>query len=277
MRLLPGRLEAHAAEIAFDDVELTSLTEHEMCAVRGSRLAAVFQDPLSSLNPTKSIGDQVAEPLLVHRRCGRREARERAVELLARVGVPSPRERARAFPHQLSGGLRQRVCIAMALAAEPKLLIADEPTTALDVSVQAQILELLDDLRAGLGMALLLITHDLGVIAGRADRVLVMYAGRIVETAPTFDLFAAPQHPYTRALLDAVPRADDDSRSGALPIIPGSAPDLRRPTPGCRFAPRCSRRSDRCTAEEPALTRAGAAGAAACWHPLTGGALSGRA
>jgi oligopeptide/dipeptide ABC transporter ATP-binding protein len=229
----------------------------------------IFQDSQSSLNPTKTIGEQVAEPVRLHRGASRGEANSRALEVLELVGLPRPRERMGNYPHQLSGGLRQRVMIAIALACEPKVLLADEPTTALDVTIQAQILALLDDLEARLGMATLLVTHDMGVVAGRADRVSVMYAGRIVETGPTKDIFGAMRHPYTQALLGSIPKLSHDNRE-ALVSIRGLPPDLTNPPAGCRFAPRCPRATDQCRAEEPPLSGPNPAHQFACWHPVDG-------
>ena len=229
----------------------------------------IFQDSHSSLNPTKSIGEQVAEPVRLHRGAGKRDALDRALEVLHLVGMPRPKERLRDYPHQLSGGLRQRVMIAIALACEPKVLLADEPTTALDVTIQAQILELLDDLKDRLGMATLLVTHDMGVVSGRADRINVMYAGRIVETARTDRLFSAMRHPYTQALLGSIPKLEQD-RAKALLSVPGLPPDLTAPPPGCRFAPRCPYADDKCRAEEPALTGEDPEHRYSCWHPVDG-------
>ncbi|HEY6313642.1 MAG TPA: oligopeptide/dipeptide ABC transporter ATP-binding protein [Streptosporangiaceae bacterium] len=219
--------------------------------VRGNLVGMVFQDPLTSLNPTMTIGDQIAESVRLHRGATRTAALARAVEVLGLVGMPRPAERVGHHPHQLSGGMRQRVMIAMALACEPKLLIADEPTTALDVTIAKQILELIDDLRRRLGMAVILVTHDLGVIAGRADRVAVMYAGRVVETTTTAALFANPRHPYTEALFEALP---EKAALHRLYTIPGQPPDLTAPPPGCTFAPRCRYARDKCRAAEPELT-----------------------
>ncbi|MCU1680426.1 MAG: transporter ATP-binding protein [Amycolatopsis sp.] len=264
MRLLPphGRITAGSVRLA--GRELTGLPEREMRQTRGRDVAMVFQDPMTSLNPTMTIGKQVAEAVRLHRKASAAQARERAVEVLGLVGMPQPTQKLGDYPHQLSGGMRQRAMIALALACEPKLLIADEPTTALDVTIQAQILELLEELRDRLSMGVLLVTHDLGVIAGRADRVLVMYAGRIVESGPTRELFARPRHPYTVALLGAIPRLDQE-RGEELRSIPGMPPDLARPPAGCRFAPRCAFATDQCRTEDPALT--GEAHAYACFHP----------
>ena len=216
--------------------------------MRGDDIGMIFQDPLSSLNPTHTVGKQIAEAVLLHRDVSKQEAYERAVEVLDLVGMPRARERVDEYPHQFSGGMRQRVMIAMALACEPKLLIADEPTTALDVTIQKQILELIDDLRRRLGMAVIMVTHDLGVIAGRADRVAVMYAGKVVETTETSALYANPRHPYTEALFHALPEKSAETRE-RLYSIPGAPPDLVNPPTGCRFAPRCRYATDKCRAE----------------------------
>ncbi len=228
MRLLPpgGRIVGGSIKLAGQ--EITALAEPEMARLRGNDVAMIFQDPMTSLDPTMTIGDQIAEPVRAHRAVSKKEALERAAEVLNLVGMPKPLERLKAFPHQLSGGLRQRAMIAMALACEPKLIIADEPTTALDVTIQAQILALLDDLKERLGMGMLLITHDMGVIAGRASRVMVMYAGRIVETADAETLFGDMRHPYTEALLDSIPDVKT-GRKEVLYSIPGLPPDLSNP------------------------------------------------
>ena len=268
MGLLPPGGAVAGGSIKLDGREIARLPDAEMRKIRGNEVAMIFQDPLTSLDPTKPLGYQVSEPVRLHRGASKREALERAAEVLALVGLPRPKERLGDYPHQLSGGLRQRVMIAMALACEPKLLIADEPTTALDVTIQAQILKLLDDLKSRLGMAMLLITHDMGVIAGHADRVNVMYAGRLVETADTARVFARMRHPYTQALLASIPRLEHDA-ADRLANIPGLPPDLSDPPPGCRFAPRCSRAGKRCHTEEPPL--AGEAGHRfSCWHPVDG-------
>ena len=269
MRLLPSGGDITGGSIVLDDTDITALDEDKMQHVRGNLVGMVFQDPMTSLNPTMRIGDQIAESVRIHRGASKHEAMARAVEVLGLVGMPRPEERVGNFPHQLSGGMRQRVMIAMALACEPKLLIADEPTTALDVTIQKQILELIDDLRARLGMAVILVTHDLGVIAGRADRVAVMYAGRIVETTSTATLFASPRHPYTEALFEALPE-----KSAAGPVvkrlynIPGQPPDLTSPPPGCKFAPRCRYAQEKCQEIEPSITTSGDSHEYRCYFPV---------
>ncbi len=293
MKLLPdvGHLTAGSVRLAGRD--LAPLSEPDMRRLRGNEMAMIFQDPMTSLNPTWTIGRQLAEPVRLHRGATRSQALDRALEVLHLVGMPHPEERLDYYPHQLSGGLRQRVMIAMALACEPKLLIADEPTTALDVTIQAQILNLIDDLRERLRMAVVLITHDMGVIATRTDRVMVMYAGKIVEGAKTEELFGSVRHPYTEALLRSIPRVEQQ-REARLDSIPGLPPDLSRPPAGCRFHPRCRYGTAECTAEEPLLAPgpgpspgAGAAETSrpsavaasevgiihiyACYHPVSGG------
>jgi oligopeptide/dipeptide ABC transporter ATP-binding protein len=269
MGLLPPGGSIVNGSIKLNDRDLVGLKEEELRRVRGNEIAMIFQDPLTSLDPTKTIGYQVAEPVRLHRGASKREALDRAVEVLSLVGLPRPKERLSDYPHQLSGGLRQRVMIAMALACDPKLLIADEPTTALDVTIQAQILALLRDLKDRLGMAMLLITHDMGVIAGHADRVNVMYAGRVVETADAAVLFEEMHHPYTQALLASIPQLHQDQRK-ALHAIPGLPPDLSHPPQGCRFAARCSRATDKCRAEEPSLSGKTFEHRFSCWHPVDG-------
>ncbi|MGF3027669.1 ABC transporter ATP-binding protein [Methylobacterium aquaticum] len=263
----PGRIVG--GSIRFEGRELVGLPAREMRALRGDRIGMIFQEPMTSLNPALTVGDQIGEVLVRHRGFTRRQALTRAEELLDLVRVPDPRRRVTEYPHRLSGGMRQRVMIAMAIACEPKLLIADEPTTALDVTVQAQVLDLLASIRARFGMAILLITHDLGVVAETADRVAVMYAGRKVEEAATARLFADPQHPYTRGLLGAIPEvADDDPAMGRdrprLSEIPGMVPALDAMPPGCRFAPRCPEAMPVCRTAPPALRPAGG-GVAACY------------
>jgi peptide/nickel transport system ATP-binding protein len=269
MGLLPPGGAIVGGSIKLAGRELVGLKDEELRQIRGNEVSMIFQDPLTSLDPTKTIGYQVAEPVRLHRGASKTDALDRAVDVLALVGLPRPKERLGDYPHQLSGGLRQRVMIAMALACEPKLLIADEPTTALDVTIQAQILALLKDLKQRLGMAMLLITHDMGVIAGHADRVNVMYAGRVVETAEADQLFTEMHHPYTQALLASIPQLDQDARK-ALHAIPGLPPDLAHPPQGCRFAPRCSRASDKCRVEEPPLSGKTFDHKYACWHPVAG-------
>jgi oligopeptide transport system ATP-binding protein len=253
MRLIPsppGRIEQ--GEVLLEGRDLLKLSEAEMRAVRGDRIAMIFQEPMSSLNPALTVGFQIAEPMNVHRGTGWRDALDKAVELITRVRMPDAESRRDAYPHQFSGGMRQRAMIAMALACQPQLIIADEPTTALDVTVQAQILDLLKELAAGTRSALILITHDLGVVARYADRVAVMYAGRIVESAPARVLYAQPKHPYTLGLIQSAPRLDGDSSKRLIPIE-GQPPDLRSLPPGCSFAPRCRFVTDRCRVERPEL------------------------
>jgi peptide/nickel transport system ATP-binding protein/oligopeptide transport system ATP-binding protein len=245
----PARIVA--GEVRFAGDVLTQLTESRLQKIRGSGIAMVFQEPMTSLNPVFSIGEQLMETLRAHERLSPRAQRDRAVEMLDKVGIPSPALRLADYPHQLSGGQRQRVMIAIALACRPRLLIADEPTTALDVTIQAQILDLLMDLRDELGMAIMIITHNMGVIAQTADRVMVMYAGRVVEEAPVSRIFDRPSHPYTRGLLDCVPSLEQDKQR--LVAIPGTLPDPARRPPGCRYAPRCPLRIEACGAAIPAL------------------------
>ncbi len=268
MGMLPAGGRVTGGSITLGGTELVGLPARPYRSLRGNEVAMVFQDSLTSLNPTRRIGDQVAEPVRLHRGLSRRAARERAAEVLAMVGLPRPRERMDDHPHQLSGGQRQRVMIAMALACEPKVVIADEPTTALDVTIQAEILDLLDDLRSRLGMAMVLITHDMGVIARHADRVGVMYAGRLAETGPTRALFEHTRHRYTQALLASIPSLAHD-RGEELYSIGGTPPDLSVPTAGCGFAPRCAAASDQCRTDQPPLT-SDDAHAFACWNPASG-------
>ena len=269
MGLLPPGGSIVGGSIKLDGRELVGLKQEELRQVRGNDIAMIFQDPLTSLDPTKTIGYQVAEPVRLHQGVSKAQALHRAVEVMSLVGLPRPKERLDDYPHQLSGGLRQRVMIAMALANEPKLLIADEPTTALDVTIQAQILALLRDLKDRLGMAMLLITHDMGVIAGHADRVNVMYAGRVVETAEVRELFNEMHHPYTQALLASIPQLDQDANK-ALHAIPGLPPDLSHLPQGCRFAARCSRATDKCRTDEPSLSGKTYEHRFSCWHPVDG-------
>ncbi|HXY19648.1 MAG TPA: ABC transporter ATP-binding protein [Gemmatimonadales bacterium] len=258
----PGHI-AHGSSVRLEGRDLLALGPKEIRAVRGNHVALVFQDPLSALNPVLRIGAQIAEAIRAHESVTRSTARWRAVEMLAAVGIPDAERRAAAYPHQLSGGMRQRVVLAMALACRPKLLLADEPTTALDVTIQAEILELLDALQRKLGMAVLLVTHNLGIVAERTRRVYVMYAGQIVEEASTERLFAQPAHPYTEGLLAAIPRLEE--RRARLQAIPGQVPPATAWPAGCRFHPRCPHAWEKCAAEEPPLLDAGARHKARCW------------
>ena len=246
----PGHIES--GQILFDGKDLLKMSDAEIRAVRGDRIAMIFQEPMSSLNPSLTVGMQVAEPINLHRKLPWRQALEKARELLGMVRMSDTASRVTAYPHQFSGGMRQRAMIAMALACEPQLIIADEPTTALDVTVQAQILDLLKDLADRTGSALVLITHDLGVVARYADRVLVMYAGRVVESAPAAELYARPRHPYTQGLMASVPRLDGDTSARLVPIE-GQPPDLARIPAGCAFAPRCRQASEACRSAVPPL------------------------
>lgn len=247
----PGRIVA--GEVIFQGRDLLCLSEKEMRAVRGNKISMVFQEPMTSLNPVFTVGDQIAEALMLHQRLKKKEAREKAVEILGLVGIPGPEERVRHYPHQMSGGMRQRVMIAMAIACSPTLLIADEPTTALDVTIQAQILDLLCQLREDLGMALMLISHDLGIIAQMADRVAVMYAGFLYEVARTQDIFQHPLNPYTRGLLRSLPF--HQKRKEKFAVIPGQVPDPRNLPTGCPFHPRCEFVIARCREEAPVLEK----------------------
>jgi peptide/nickel transport system ATP-binding protein len=267
MGLLPNGGVLAGGSIRLDGRDISGLPDTDLRKVRGNEIGMIFQDPLTSLNPTMTVGNQIAEAVMLHRDSSRKEAYERAAEVLGLVGLPTPAERLSEYPHQFSGGMRQRVMIAMALACEPKLLIADEPTTALDVTIQKQILELIDDLRERLAMSVILVTHDLGVIAGRADRVAVMYAGKVVETTTTQALFAGPRHPYTEALFQALPEKAVESRE-RLYSIPGTPPDLIHPPAGCRFASRCRYVQDKCLGEEPPLLANPSTHGYACFFPV---------
>ncbi len=247
----PGRIEA-GTKILLEGNDLAELPEGKMARIRGNDVSMIFQEPMTSLNPVFTVGDQIAEAVKLHQHVGSRDAMDRAVEMMELVGIPSPAQRVADYPHQLSGGMRQRVMIAMALSCNPKLLIADEPTTALDVTVQAQILELMKELRERLGMAILLITHDLGVVAEMVDEVAVMYAGRIVERGPVADIFASPQHPYTEALLDSIPLLGM-RYSQPLKAIRGVVPSPLEWPPACRFAPRCDYAFAKCVEMDPPL------------------------
>ncbi len=272
----PGRIVGGA--IRFAGVDLLALSESEMEAVRGNHISMIFQEPMTSLNPLMTVGRQISEAIVLHQGLSRREALSRATEMLRRVHIPEPERRVHAYPHQLSGGMRQRAMIAMALSCNPKLLIADEPTTALDVTIQAQILDLMRELQETLGTAIILITHDMGVVAENADRVVVMYAGRMVEEAAADDLFESPGHPYTKGLLGSLPNlevaARTDARRARLNEIKGMVPALSRLPQGCSFAPRCGFASEECRAAYPPLEQRGPGHWVACWHAdrLLGGA-----
>ncbi len=276
----PGRIES--GSISFRGTDLLRLDEEGIRAVRGARISMIFQEPMTSLNPVYTVGSQIVEALLIHRKGTRRDAKKRAVELLDLVGIPSPATRVDAYPHELSGGMRQRVMIAMALSCDPALLLADEPTTALDVTIQAQILDLLRRLQQELGMSILFITHDLGVVAEFASKVVVMYAGRVVERADAAALFERPLHPYTRGLLASVPPLGTSASGGQkrrLPTIEGIVPNLVNLPAGCRFAERCALRAtkppghEKCTEEEPELLQVGGGRATRChfWEHLAAG------
>ena len=264
MGLLPkGQGRIAAGSITFDGVDLATLSAPEMRALRGNRMAMIFQEPMTSLNPAFTIGDQLIEGIRCHSQLGQLEAREHAIEMLRRVRIPSPERRIDEYPHKLSGGMRQRVMIAMALSSQPALLIADEPTTALDVTIQAQVLELMRSLREETGTAIMLITHDLGVIAELADEVVVMYSGRIVERASVARLFAEPQHPYTIGLLGSIPKLHLEQ--DRLAAIEGQVPTPMSGLQGCRFAPRCPFADDQCRVAQPPLVDLGDGHEAACW------------
>jgi len=272
MRLIPdppGRIVSGSIKLAGRD--LLKISEEEMRDVRGNEISMIFQEPMTSLNPVMTIGKQISEALILHRDMDRRQAMKRAIEMLELVRIPEPAQRAKEYPHQLSGGMRQRAMIAMALACNPKVLIADEPTTALDVTIQAQILELIVELQREFSAAVLLITHDLGVVAETAHRVIVMYAGRKVEEATVGELFAKPLHPYTVGLMNSIPRLDlmrgqTDRTNERLQEIPGIVPPLFDLPPGCAFAPRCNRADEKCRSERPAYEEKQPGHWAACWH-----------
>ena len=247
----PGKIVA--GNIFLDGRDLLKLPEDEMRKVRGASISMIFQEPMTSLNPVFTVGDQIAEGIRLHQRLSKRESWNKAIEMLRLVRVADPDRRVKEYPHQMSGGMRQRVMIAMALSCNPQLLIADEPTTALDVTIQAQILELLSQLKSELGMAVVLITHDLGVVADTAARVAVMYSGRVVEEAPVMELFANPKHPYTQGLLSSIPRIEKSERRPRLQAIPGMVPDMLELPKGCKFQARCSKVFEPCSGEEPQL------------------------
>ena len=263
----PGRFKS--GSVIFSGQDITKFNNKQMEAVRGSEMGMIFQDPMTSLNPTMQIGKQIAESLRKHQHLSKRQAHEKAVEMLKLVGIPNPERRANQYPHEFSGGMRQRAMIAIALACKPKLLIADEPTTALDVTIQAQILDLMKELKSKLDTSIILITHDLGVVAGMAERILVMYAGKIVESGTVNDIFYNPKHPYTWGLLKSVPRLDAENKEDLIPII-GTPPDLFAPPKGCAFAARCAYSMEVCYEQQPEETVGENDHRASCWlqHPL---------
>ncbi|KMM36820.1 ABC transporter ATP-binding protein [Guptibacillus hwajinpoensis] len=263
MGLLPSNGEISRGSIQFSGEELTTKNEEELRKLRGNEISMIFQEPMTALNPVFTIGYQLREPLMIHKRLSKREATQKAITLLDQVGIPHPVSKLKQFPHELSGGMRQRVMIAMALACNPSLLIADEPTTALDVTIQAQILDLIDDLKADLGMGVVMVTHDMGVVAEVADRVMVMYAGEVVEVGTVTEIFEAPKHPYTRGLLASVPNIDDPDHS--MEAIPGSLPNLSEEIQGCRFHPRCPFAMDKCMEMEPPLFELSSEHQSKCW------------
>jgi peptide/nickel transport system ATP-binding protein len=265
----PGRIVG--GRVLFEGRDLLVLSEEEMRAIRGNAISMIFQEPMTSLNPALTVGRQIAESLVLHRGLSNDQAMAKAVDMLRKVRMPEPERRVRQYPHELSGGMRQRVMIATALACGPRLLIADEPTTALDVTIQAQILELMRELARETGASIILITHDLGVVAEMAQRVAVMYAGRKVEEAPVDELFARPRHPYTRGLLGSMPHLGGslgEQGGKRLVEIPGMVPSLKEEQPGCLFAPRCSNAVARCVQESPQLAAQGPGHSAACWNPV---------
>ncbi|RJX37563.1 ABC transporter ATP-binding protein [Paenibacillus pinisoli] len=250
--------------VRFQDTNLASLPERQLRKLKGSQMSMIFQEPMTSLNPVMTIGRQIEEAVRLHLKSPRKTARRLAIDMLRKVGIPRPESIAKAYPHVLSGGMRQRVMIAIALICQPKLLIADEPTTALDVTIQAQIIELMKSLQEETGTAILLVTHDLGVVAAMADQVAVMYAGQIVEAADVYTLFRSPRHPYTQGLLNSIPRLDGGKGQRA-PAIPGQVPSLREMPAGCRFHPRCPYAKDRCRERQPRLSFAGEEHQVRCW------------
>ncbi|MBI5788359.1 MAG: ABC transporter ATP-binding protein [Candidatus Schekmanbacteria bacterium] len=273
MQLLPKpQGKVIDGKILFERQNLLDLSEKQLCQIRGDKMAMIFQEPMTSLNPVYTVGNQIAEAVQLHMGLSKKDSWERAAEMLKLVGIPSPGERLRDYPHQMSGGMRQRVMIAMALSCHPQLLIADEPTTALDVTIQAQILDLLKRLKEEIGMSILLITHDLGVIADIAQRAAVMYAGRIVEIAPTREIFYGPRHPYTKGLLKSIPRLNTGSKASKsrLSAIPGSVPSLLDLPTGCSFQDRCTDKVEICTRQKPVLKTVGEDHWVSCWRGIQG-------
>jgi len=264
MRLLDEKGEIAGGEIEFDNMNVLTTHENKMRTLRGNEMAMIFQEPMTALNPVYTVGDQIMEAILLHQDVDEKKARELAIDMLRKVGIPEPEKRIDEYPHELSGGMRQRAMIAMSLSCNPKLLFADEPTTALDVTIQAQILELMKELQDEYGMSIIMITHDLGVIAEVTDRVVVMYAGKVVEYADVNTLFKEPRHPYSWGLMNAIPRLDEEKEK--LYNIPGVVPDPLDFPEGCRFNTRCPHATDKCKTEEPPLEKVGERHFAACWH-----------
>lgn len=258
----PARIKSGTLTLA--GIDIVGATEEEMMKIRGKEVSMIFQDPMTSLNPTMQVGKQIVEAIVHHQKLDKKVAQERAIEMLKKVQIPNAEERAKQYPHEFSGGMRQRAMIAMALSCNPKLLIADEPTTALDVTIQAQIIDLLADIRRDMNTAIILITHDLGVVANLADRIAVMYAGKIVETGTSKDIFNNPSHPYTKALLNSLPK-HDTNKSQKLTSIPGTPPDLIAPPQGCAFASRCANCMKVCQSKQPPVFALGNGHEAACW------------
>ncbi|OQY10617.1 MAG: peptide ABC transporter ATP-binding protein [Fusobacteriia bacterium 4572_132] len=266
MRLIPmppGRIKS--GKIIFNNEDIVKKTEKEMRQIRGNKIGMIFQDPMTSLNPTMQVGAQIAEGILLHRDVNKKEAMKKALEMLKLVGIPNAEERIKQYPHQFSGGMRQRVVIAIALSCHPELLIADEPTTALDVTIQAQILDLMNDLQKKLDMSIIMITHDLGVVADIADRVVVMYGGEVMEEANVYDLYNNSKHPYTWGLIKSIPRLDIDREKEELSSIEGTPPDLLKPPKGCPFAPRCEYAMQICKDKKPEFFSVGEGHKSACW------------
>lgn len=268
MRLYDEKhLVKYEGKVTLDGLDVLNLPAKKMMEIRGEKISMVFQDALSALNPVEKIGSQITETIHLHRKVSRKEAREMAIDIMRKVGIPAPEERFNEYPHELSGGMRQRIMIAIALVCKPELLIADEPTTALDVTIQAQILNLMKDLNREMGMSIILITHDLGVVAETCSRVIVMYLGQIVESASTEVLFKAPAHPYTAGLMNSIPKINDEERD-RLFVIPGTVPLLSQIPSGCRFAERCAYATEECRKSMPALREIGEGHSVRCWHPL---------
>ncbi|WP_373084628.1 ABC transporter ATP-binding protein [Sneathiella sp.] len=281
LRLIPSRAgKVVGGSIKYGDVDLLKLSEKELLDIRGNEISMIFQEPMTALNPVMTVGEQMIESIRIHQKLSKHDARKRALEMLRTVKIPAPEQRIDTYPHELSGGMRQRIMIAMALSCDPKILIADEPTTALDVTIQAQIMDLLKEMQKLLGTAIIMITHDLGVIAEMADRVVVMYAGRIVEEAPVRDIYSNPLHPYTQGLMKAVPKLGEAELPGQarsrLSTIPGTVPALTDLPSGCAFRPRCSAATSRCEVERPSLEQKAPGHLAACWNTGPATAIGGQ-